>query len=106
MMMPDLMSSPSRESDPDLSDSCVTEFTTKTKTHGVVLNCPTYTKDNVTLANADCLYVLKRMQDKTAALVVIDPPYVTAEVWRQYCTAAKFLLRPSNSRVQAAKPEM
>ena len=76
MMMPvDLMSSPSRESEPDLSDSCDTEFTTKTKTHTVDLKCPTFTKDNVTLANADCLYVLKRMQDKTAALVVIDPPY-------------------------------
>ena len=47
----------------------------KTKTHSVVLKCPTFTKDNVTLANADCLYVLKRMNDKTAALVVIDPPY-------------------------------
>ena len=76
MMMPvDLMSSPSRESDTDLSDSCGTEYTTKTKPCSGVLKCPTFTKDNVTLANADCLYVLKHMQDKTAALVVIDPPY-------------------------------
>ena len=75
MMLPSLMTSPSCESEPDLSDSCDTEFTTKTKTHDVVLKCPTFIKDNVTLANADCLYVLKHMQDKTAALVVIDPPY-------------------------------
>jgi hypothetical protein len=75
MMMPSLMTSPSCESEPNLSDSCDTEFTTKTKTHGVVLKCPTFIKDNVTLANADCLYVFTNMQDKTAALVVIDPPY-------------------------------
>ena len=65
------MSSPSRDSDTYLSDSCDTEI----KTHSVILKCPSFTKDNVTLANADCLYVLKNMQDKTAALVVIDPPY-------------------------------
>ena len=67
----DFMSSPSRDSDTYLSDSCDTEI----KTHSVILKCPSFTKDKVTLANADCLYVLKNMQDKTAALVVIDPPY-------------------------------
>ena len=73
MMMPvDPESSPSRESD---IDSFATEFTTKTKPWSGVFECPTFTQDNVTLANADCLYVLKNMQDKSAALVIIDPPY-------------------------------
>jgi DNA modification methylase len=54
--------------------SCRSDLPTKTKPCSV-LKCPTFAEDKVTLANADCLYVLKNMQDKTAALVVIDPPY-------------------------------
>ncbi|KAJ0400003.1 hypothetical protein ATCC90586_004800 [Pythium insidiosum] len=32
-------------------------------------------------------------------LVTIDPPFITKEVWRQYATAAKLLLKPDSGKI-------
>ena len=32
-------------------------------------------------------------------MVVIDPPFITREVWEKYTTAAKLLLKPEGGRV-------
>ena len=32
-------------------------------------------------------------------MVVIDPPFITREVWEKYTTAAKLLLKPDGGRV-------
>ncbi len=34
-------------------------------------------------------------------MVVIDPPFITREVWEKYTTAARFLLKPEVGKVLA-----
>lgn len=35
----------------------------------------------------------------TMDFIVIDPPFITKEVWEQYAITAKLLVRPSGGRI-------
>lgn len=64
---------------------------------------PIVSFEHYTLARVSCRYDFNAPEDVPAELhhtfdcVVIDPPFITEEVWHKYAATAKLLLKPGGN---------